>query len=35
MCGGMQVKFDSDGGDHLETPESELEAWVEQVKKLL
>ncbi len=31
----MQVKFDSDGGDRLETPESQLKAWAQQVKALL
>jgi len=28
----MQVKFDSNGGGHLETPESEIEAWVQSIK---
>lgn len=31
----MQVKFDSNGGDHLETPEPEVEAWTLMVKALL
>lgn len=31
----MQVKFDSNGGDHLETPESKIEAWAQSVKALL
>ena len=31
----MQVKFDSNGGDHLETPEAEIEAWAQRVKALL
>lgn len=31
----MQVKFDSTGGDHLETPEAQVEAWVQEVKDLL
>ena len=31
----MQVWFDSNGGDHLETPENEIEAWVQRVKALL
>lgn len=31
----MQVQFDSNGGDHLETPESEIEAWAQSVKALL
>ena len=30
----MQVKFDSNGGDRLETPEKELEAWAQRVKAL-
>ena len=31
----MQVKFDSNGGDHLETPETEVEALATKVKALL
>ena len=31
----MQVKFDSNGGDHLETPEANIDAWVRDVKALL
>ena len=31
----MQVKFDSNGGDHLETPEEKITAWAESVKALL
>ena len=31
----MQVQFDSNGGDHLETPEAEIERWAQNVKKLL
>lgn len=31
----MQVKFDSNGGNHLETPEAEVEAWTLTVKALL
>lgn len=31
----MQVKFDSNGGDHMETPEAEVEAWTQNVKALL
>ena len=31
----MQVKFDSNGGDHLETPETEVEMWTQKVKALL
>lgn len=31
----MQVQFDSNGGDHLETPESEIHAWAQSVKSLL
>lgn len=31
----MQVKFDSTGGDHLETPESKINAWAQSVKALL
>ena len=39
-CGGaqfaceMEVKFDSQGGDHLETSQTELDAWMERVKKI-
>ena len=29
----MEIKFDSSGGDHLETPEKDIDAWVEQVRK--
>lgn len=28
----MQVKFDSNGGDHLETPESKINAWAQSVQ---
>jgi len=31
----MQVQFDSNGGNHLETPESEIHAWAQSVKALL
>ena len=31
----MQVRFDSNGGDHLETPESQITAWAKRVKELL
>ncbi len=31
----MEVRFDSDGGDRLETPEAEIEAWAQRVKALL
>ena len=31
----MQVKFDSNGGDHLETLESKINAWAQSVKALL
>lgn len=31
----MQVRFDSNGGDHLETDEKEIEAWIQKVKALL
>ena len=31
----MQVKFDSNGGDHLETPENKIEAWAQRVKAML
>lgn len=31
----MQVKFDSGGGAHLETPEGEIESWAQSVKALL
>ena len=31
----MRVKFDSNGGDHLETPETKIEAWAQSVKELL
>ena len=31
----MQVRFDSNGGDHLETPEEKIETWAQSVKALL
>ena len=31
----MQVRFDSDGGDRLETPESDITLWTQRVKALL
>lgn len=31
----MKIKFDSNGGDHLETSESEIDAWIGQIKKYL
>lgn len=31
----MQVQFDSNGGDHLETAEKEIDAWAEKVKAKL
>ena len=31
----MQVRFDSNGGDHLETPEADIAAWAQSVKALL
>lgn len=31
----LEVRFDSDGGDILKTPESEISAWAEQVKALM
>ena len=30
----MEVRFDSNGGDRLETPEAELEAWAQRVRAL-
>jgi len=29
----MEVQFDSTGGDSLQTPESEITEWIEQIKK--
>lgn len=29
----MEIKFDSSGGNHLETPEKDIDAWVGQVRK--
>lgn len=31
----MQVRFDSNGGDHMESGEEEIGAWAEKVKTLL
>lgn len=30
-----EVRFDSNGGDHMETTEKEITAWTEKVKKVL
>ncbi len=30
-----EVRFDSNGGDHMETTETEITAWTEKVKKVL
>lgn len=30
-----EIKYDSEGGDHLETPEEEIKSWIDSVKKLL
>lgn len=29
----MEIQFDSNGGDRLETPEHEIEAWIEKIKR--
>lgn len=31
----IQVRFDSNGGDHMETAEEEIDAWAQKVKALL
>ena len=31
----MQVKIDSNDGDHLETPEGKVETWARSVRALL
>lgn len=31
----IQIQFDSMGKDHLETPESVIDEWIEQIKKTL
>lgn len=31
----MEIKFDSNGGDSLETPEKDIESWMGSVKKLM
>ncbi len=31
----MKVQFDSNGGAHLETPQSKIDAWAQSVKALL
>lgn len=31
----MQVQFDSNGGSRLETPQAEIAAWTQSVRKLL
>lgn len=35
LANEMQVKFDSDGGDRLETPEKKIDEWARNVKALL
>lgn len=30
-----EIRFDSNGGDHLETSEAEIDSWAQQVKQLL
>ena len=31
----LQVKFDSNGGDRLETSQAQIDAWAQSVKALL
>ena len=31
----LEVQFDCSGGDHQETPQAQIDAWIERVKKLL
>ena len=31
----MEVQFDSTGGDHLETKQAKIDAWIEDIEKLL
>lgn len=31
----MEIRFDSNGGDQLETPQQEIDEWVQSVKELL
>ncbi len=31
----MEVQFDSNGGDHLETKQAKIDAWIKEVEKLL
>lgn len=31
----MEIRFDFGGGDRLETPETEIQTWIEDVKKML
>ena len=31
----FEVKFDSNGGDHLETSEKEIKAWAQRVKEIM
>ena len=30
----LEVQFDSTGGDHQETPQSQVDAWIEQIRSL-
>lgn len=34
VLGEKEVRFDSTGGDHLETPEEEIRNWISSIKKL-
>ena len=31
----MQVQFDSTGGSHMETPQKDVDRWVNEVRKVL
>ena len=31
----MQVQFDSTGGSHMETPQKDVDRWVDKVRKIL
>ena len=31
----MEIRFDSNGGDHMETAESEVEKWIMNIKQTL
>jgi hypothetical protein len=31
----MEIRFDSNGGDHMETPQKDVNRWISEVKNML